>query len=299
MILQFLWYDLASNQTQLYQSQDTLPLNHIFHHLIWLARLPEGQLHTMVSPCCVWETHSSPVTQEADYLFTFPDHEGTHSHSIRGRRRRLSPKARSSVSFLLSLNASAASKTRVFLCSPSLPSPLVGVLKVVSWTLCHIYNAWLQVGDVFILACWINTVGWFSAGDGGAGIWDVEGCGSPAEQPLSAAASPAAEVKPGNQCLREPWIFFAFTTHEMLFHQGRSCIERQRERAHLRHTSRCAREKKTKNLCLLSKLWFFFLLFSIRLHSTRTSSSTSRSTQWHFGLKRNQISQVLCRCERS
>lgn len=125
----------------------------------------------------------------------------------------------------------------------SLPSPLVCVLKVVSWTLCRIYNAWLQVGDVFILACWINTAGCGGRGGGVGGIWDVEGCGSPAEQPLSAAASPAAEVKPGNQCLREPWIFFAFTAHEVLFHQGRSCTERQRERAHLRHTSHCARKK--------------------------------------------------------
>lgn len=39
------------------------------------------------------EPLSSPATQEADHLFTFPDHGGTRSHSIRGRRRQLSPRA--------------------------------------------------------------------------------------------------------------------------------------------------------------------------------------------------------------
>lgn len=221
---------------------------HIFHHHVRYVQLPERQLCTVVPLSCVWEEvwrrrSPSPHLQRRKQIICslspitavhvlIPSEGGADNYS----------QGLNSSSYKVFLSASAAGKTRVFLCSsqPSISSCMC--VEGVSRTLCRIYNAWLQVDDVFILACWINTAGWFFAGDRGAGIWDVDGCGSPAEQPPSAAASPAAEVKPGNQCLREPWIFFAFTTHEVLFHQGRSCTERESERAHLRHTSHCARK---------------------------------------------------------
>lgn len=219
----------------------------------------------MVPLCLWWETLPSPVTLEAHHLFTSPHRGGTHSLSIGGQRRRLSPEARFKQRWSVSIASRRSEQHKTLPVSAPPPHLLLPVLKVVSWTLRRIYNAWLRVGDVFVLACWFNTAGWFFA----------------------AAASPGVEVKPGNQCLREPWIFFAFAAHEVFFHRGRSCTGRQRECAHLRHTSHCARKKKNQPLSLVQTVICF--LSSIRLHSTRTSSSASRCTQWLFGLKRNQI----------